>query len=323
VKILLIGFLSSGEGQFIPQRHLKMIATLIVTEDSLGLEEIRSRPWTTTLSKVLLLLALFFTYLPCAGAVLPPAHPLMQRAHSHNDYHQNEPLFSALRHGIRSIEVDVFPRDNKLWVAHTIFELNPSRVLDSMYIAPLVKLFQQAGQGSKAKSNNDNIPLPKNIAHGELLLLVDLKANPEKSIKLLHEALMPLRPYLTRVDKSGVLHPNHLTVLISGNRPKHLSSLWTEQGDRVLFLDGRLHDMKQPVSLVPVISLSWQQWHVAKLSRYRSVGGIVQQAHGQGKRLRVWGAPPAVWKALLNEQVDLIGIDHHELYANVLGDGSS
>ena len=57
---------------------------------------------------------------------------LIKRAHSHNDYHQDDPLESALKHGIRSIEVDVFPIENELLVGHSRFDLEKERTIDDM-----------------------------------------------------------------------------------------------------------------------------------------------------------------------------------------------
>ena len=57
---------------------------------------------------------------------------LIRRAHSHNDYHQDNPLDSAIRHGICSIEVDVFPIENKLLVGHSRFELEKELNIDEM-----------------------------------------------------------------------------------------------------------------------------------------------------------------------------------------------
>ena len=57
---------------------------------------------------------------------------VLQRGHSHNDYHQKDPLQSALLHGLRSVEVDVFPIDGELFVAHTRLELDESKTIDKM-----------------------------------------------------------------------------------------------------------------------------------------------------------------------------------------------
>jgi len=54
---------------------------------------------------------------------------------------------------------------------------------------------------------------------GSLVLLVDLKADPNKSVKLLKKSIEPLQPYLSKV-KNGIFYKGPITVLISGYRPK-------------------------------------------------------------------------------------------------------
>lgn len=57
---------------------------------------------------------------------------VIRRGHSHNDYHQKNPLDSALSHGLRSVEVDVFPLEGELFVAHTRLELDEKKTIDNM-----------------------------------------------------------------------------------------------------------------------------------------------------------------------------------------------
>jgi hypothetical protein len=57
---------------------------------------------------------------------------MIRRGHSHNDYHQNDPLKSALLHGLMSVEVDVFPLEGELFVAHTRLELDVGKTIDNM-----------------------------------------------------------------------------------------------------------------------------------------------------------------------------------------------
>lgn len=57
---------------------------------------------------------------------------VIRRGHSHNDYHQKRPLQSAILHGLRSIEVDVFPIEGELFVAHTRLELDEKKTIDNM-----------------------------------------------------------------------------------------------------------------------------------------------------------------------------------------------
>jgi hypothetical protein len=84
----------------------------------------------------IILLAVILMLGPIVAQATPcnhyPNNELIRRAHSHNDYHQDNPLESAIRHGICSIEVDVFPIENELLVGHSRFELEKKRNIDDM-----------------------------------------------------------------------------------------------------------------------------------------------------------------------------------------------
>ena len=271
---------------------------------------------------------------------------LIHRGHSHNDYHQSDPLFSSLKHGIKSIEVDVFPRNDDLWVAHTRFDLNPDRTIHNLYIEPLLSLFRRSrdpdtstsgagvspsapapetsliGQqrpfprkGRQVRVNNHLMCLKSGIIH----LLVDFKGDADKSAELLQRAVGPLRPYLSRVDKKGRFHQGKITVLISGNRPKE-HTLVHKSGERFLFLDGRQRDIRDntDTTLVPMVSLPWRDLHLARvLGRgEQHMKNIVQKAHEQGKRIRIWGAPnhEEAWLSMVKSNIDLVSVDDHPRY---------
>ena len=271
-------------------------------------------------------------------------HELIHRGHSHNDYHQSDPLFSSLRHGIKSIEVDVFPRNNDLWVAHTIFDLNPERTIHNLYIEPLLSLFRRSRvpenrsttssyyaarpekslieqqrpfprSGRQERANNHLIDFRSGVIH----LLVDFKGDPDKSAELLQRAVAPLKPFLSRVDKKGQFHQGKITVLISGNRPKE-GSLVHHNGERFLFVDGRHHDIKRntDTTLVPLVSFPWRDLHLARaLGRgEQHMMNIVRQAHDQGKRIRIWGAPNCeeAWLSMVKSNIDLVSVDDHPRY---------
>lgn len=61
-----------------------------------------------------------------------------------------------------------------------------------------------------------------------LILLVDFKADPNLSAKLLNKAIKPLKPYLSKV-KNGEFHKGRVTVIVSGNRPTE-ENLFDESG---------------------------------------------------------------------------------------------
>lgn len=243
-----------------------------------------------------------------ASNVLPPSQRKgqLRRAHSHNDYHQADPLYSALRNKIGSIEVDVFPSRNndKLLVGHTILDLDILRTIDSMYLAPLLNLFRSRGKS-----------LPKHI-----LLLVDFKGNANRSIVLLHKALSPIRPFLSHVSSNGKLHRKILTIVISGNRPDE--DTLTQHGDQIVFLDGRIFNdadvLNRSPNLVPLISISWQHLRLTQLAAQHNVLKTwTQRVHANGKQFRVWGAPNRedIWQYLEQQGVDWINIDDHARYA--------
>lgn len=84
-------------------------------------------------------------------------------------------------------------------------------------------------KGSTITAKNERVtqeyPSPSsnnmiNINNDSLLLLVDFKADPVVSINLLKEALSPLKPFLSKVDRDGKFIKGLVTVFISGNRPK-------------------------------------------------------------------------------------------------------
>lgn len=154
-----------------------------------------------------------------------------------------------------------------------------------------------------------------------LTLLVDFKADAEKSVALLQEAIAPLRPYLTRVDKDGNIHRGKLVVLVSGNRPK-ASSLVSSRGDRFIFIDGRVNDIERGTSssLVPLVSIPWRRLQLAKLFGRGEdyMQDVVGKAHRQGKRLRIWGAPnkEVAWSLMLRNNVDLLSVDDHSRFTD-------
>ena len=73
-------------------------------------------------------------------------------AHSHNDYEQKIPFFTAYNAHFGSIEADIWAVNGVLFVAHDSVEITPARTLDALYLQPIVKLFHQ--NGGKAWKNH-------------------------------------------------------------------------------------------------------------------------------------------------------------------------
>ena len=72
------------------------------------------------------------------GRYSTPAGPTpLLRAHAHNDYEHDRPLYDALDHGFTSVEADIHLVDGQLHVAHDSDEITPNRTLRSLYLEPL------------------------------------------------------------------------------------------------------------------------------------------------------------------------------------------
>ncbi len=233
-----------------------------------------------------------------------PSTPL-PTGHAHNDYEHPSPFHGTFGLGFRSIEVDVFPVDGALLVAHDAKDLHPDRTLQSMYLEPIL-------QRCRAADDETRGPCP----HGHrLTLLVDIKRNGPRSTELLLDELAPLEPWLRRVERGQVVD-GPIEVIVSGSRP---IDMLAAMDTRSLFVDGRPGDLESPpsASLMPLISASFK----SELGTY-GIRGIDAGARSRiaelatlsrkhGRRLRFFGhmEAPWVWSTLVKNRVDLIGSD--------------
>lgn len=227
------------------------------------------------------------------------------RAHAHNDYDHERPLFDALSFGFCSVEADVFLIDGKLLVGHSRSELSAERTLESLYLDPLLDRVRQNGG--------------RVFADGPAFtLLIDIKTNAEETYVSLDRIFAEYKELLTSIE-DGQIQERAVTVIISGNRA------WKKiAGDSTRYtgVDGRLPDLSsdRPSHLMPLISDRWGRafkWvgqgpmpdaERAELQR------IVHDAHKNGRRIRFWATPDrpspertAVWTELLEAGVDHIG----------------
>ena len=227
----------------------------------------------------------------------------LTRAHAHNDYAHARPLFDALDAHFGSIEADVFLVDGKLLVGHERKALSPEKTLEALYLEPL---------RTRIKINDGSV-------YGDgvgVTLLIDVKTEAGSTYAALHRVLAGYTEILTRYENNEV-KLGAITVIISGNRAR---AAMEQAAVRFAAMDGRLGDLDAPSgapNLIPLVSDTW-----AKLSSWRGDGPLpeadrkkiktrVQQAHAQGRRLRLWAAPdtPAAWEILDACGVDLINTD--------------
>jgi len=239
--------------------------------------------------------------LVAAWALAEDVIPLPQ-AHSHNDYLHERPLLDALALGFCSVEADVFLIDGELLVGHSKAELRPTRTLEALYLAPLK---------ARVVKNNGRV-----FGDGSAFtLLVDIKSDAKRTYAALRTALHQYSDILTEA-RNGQVEEKAVVVIISGNRPQ---AMIAAERIRWVGIDGRLSDLDsaKTSSLMPLISDRWTS-HFS----WRGVGSmppaerhglreIVRQAHEAGRRVRFWATPenPAVWRELMQANVDLIGTD--------------
>lgn len=256
----------------------------------------------------LVLLALLTLVAPPAAGQSPAgstqsAEPLL-RGHAHNDYQHERPLYEAIEQGFNSIEVDVHLVGDELLVAHELEEVDTLRTLESLYLRPL----------------RERVMAENGAVHRgapPLLLLIDIKSGAEPTYARLHPLLRRYADLFT-ITVGDLVIDGPVQAVISGNRPR---SALLAAPVRFAAYDGRLADLEEhaelPAAFMPLISGDW-----ARLSDWDGVGpppsglreelqALVNRAHAQGRRLRLWGTPdlPAVWELLHESGVDLINTD--------------
>ncbi|MCS6819721.1 MAG: hypothetical protein RMJ53_05620 [Chitinophagales bacterium] len=235
------------------------------------------------------------------------------KGHAHNDYVHKKPLFDALNNGFRSIEIDVWLNEGKLAVSHNRFRLSQKPNIDELYFQPLFNLIRK----NKGKSPYDSLPI---------ILLIDIKNQPEAAYKRLKEYLQPYDTYLCKWKGDSLVSSGSVALLISGYTPRKQIM---EDSIRIANIDGRIQDTVQQISIsiVPNISLPWSHYFVwngignmpeNELEKLRK---IVAAVHKYGRTIRFWGAPDHfnAWKTLLREGVDWINTDNLKAFAQFYG----
>jgi hypothetical protein len=237
----------------------------------------------------------------------------LERAHAHNDYEHDRPLYDALASGFKSVEADVWLVDGELVVSHDDPRLpttaQPKGTLESLYLKPLRERMRENG-GSVYEGDRDYFTL-----------LVDIKSEAEPTYRTLHRELKRHERMLTTFKRGGV-EDGAVTAIVSGNRPREFME---GQRTRYAAYDGRIPDDlgNGPQAFVPLVSQNW-----TTLFTWRGVGPmpeeereklreIVKTAHADGQRVRFWATPEtpddardAVWRELVAAKVDYINTDN-------------
>lgn len=239
------------------------------------------------LSSVLLVL----TTLTTLQAQLPAKH-------SHNDYEQPFPFYTAYNNQFESIEADVFLENGQLLVAHTEKQLETERSLDKLYLDPVDSIL---------KKNNGLIYSGKNK---KLQLLIDCKTEAYSTLKVLIDLL---KKY------PAIISDNEIKLVITGNRP---ASEDYSKYPSYIFFDGRPDEQYSKAALqkVALISVSfdqysqWNGYSILTHGEQEKLQQVIAQARKLNKPFRFWGCPDTVsaWEAFIKMGIAFINTDHVE-----------
>jgi hypothetical protein len=228
---------------------------------------------------------------------------VLSKAHAHNDYEHQRPLFEALEAGFTSIEADIHLVDGELYVSHGKPNINTAKTLKSLYLEPLKKKILE-NQG-KVYSNYDSL----------VYLMIDVKTEAEATYQVLKTQLAEYTDVLTHW-KDGKVQKGGLLIFLSGNRSVETVM---KENLRLVAIDGRPDDLDKGYStdLMPVISdnyhkvLGWNGKGQMSNHELTKLKALTTKANLQGKKLRFWASPENenVWKVLLENGIGLIGTD--------------
>lgn len=175
-----------------------------------------------------------------SGAPLSPwpldslngVHPTV--CHSHNDYDQEIPLFSALSAGCAGIEADVYYSNGDAEIGHT--SPTAGRTLKAQYIDPIRAILDHNNGGAPG-SNGVYAAAPSQ----SLDLLIDFKTSATETLDVVVAALQPLRDggYLSYFDGSSFIQ-KQVTVSCSGSAPFDRIATGDGVPDRDVFYDAKL-----------------------------------------------------------------------------------
>ncbi len=220
----------------------------------------------------------------------------VNNAHSHNDYEQKIPFWTAYNEGFGSIEADIFLEKDSLYIAHDTEELKAHKTLREYYLEPLVKLVKQNNGYAYQDSSKP------------LQILIDLKTD---SINTLNALIVLLKQYPSLINTTS------LQFVITGNRPDQ--SLFTSYASFIWF-DGELWKDYSKESLTRIVMLSddlnnyshWNGKGKPPAKEWQALTNAVKKAHELGKKVRFWDAPDFInaWYEFMRLGVDYINTDN-------------
>lgn len=229
---------------------------------------------------------------------------VLHNAHAHNDYQRKNPLFSALEHGIPSIEVDVFLHKGEIVVAHHAVGLSLRSSLEDMYLRPLLAYCKER----QGQVFNDG---------SVLVLMFDLKNEKDS---LVHSLYSLLQSYKSLIRSPGMTDGT-VIIMLSGNPPIETIKTF---GLDIFVVDGHSGMLNETteVDFVPRISMNYR-----RTFRWRGFGDmceadimklekLVAQARESGQKLRFWGMPNRrrIWSTFSKYPEVIINIDRYKKF---------
>lgn len=225
-----------------------------------------------------------------------------QRLHSHNDYEQNRPFYTAYELHFNSIEADLYIKNDTLFVAHDWDKIKPENTFEKLYLIPLI---------AEIRKNNGYPYSDKS----ELWFLIDLKKDGKKIMSKLWE--------LMKLYKKDL---RHIKIIISGDMPK--PEEFTDY-DKIFNFDGRRKQTYTPnqwkrIGLMSASFTDFGKYWAGKepLSEETAskIKAFVEENHQRGKEVRLWGTPNTIlgFETLKKLNVDVIGTDDLKLLADFM-----
>lgn len=212
------------------------------------------------------------------------------KIHSHNDYYQQFPFWKAYNNGLNSIEIDVFYKNDSLFVAHEEKEIDVVKTFETLYLKPLKKVFSQ-----------------KSANHREIQILIDSKTEAYTTLDAIIKVLQNY-PELTSNPK--------IKFVISGARPNIED--YNKYPNFIFFdyqsLDPIPEEYYQKIALISLSFRKYSSWDGVKklsISDLKKITTVIKKAHSLQKPFRFWATPDTklVWKTLFELGLDFINTD--------------
>ena len=221
-----------------------------------------------------------------------------KNAHSHNDYEQAQPFYTAHANRFASMEIDVYLVGSELYVAHNRKDIDTNKTIEALYINPLLQQIKMNG----GKPYKDG---------GKLQFMIDLKTAGVPALKVLEAKLKPIRKYFDTKT-----NPDAVRIVLSGSVPP---ADQFKDFDELFYFDGRpgINYTPDQLERIAFFSTSFQQFskwngvgHIAEEEKARIVT-FVDSIHALGKLVRFWGNPDTktCWQAFIKMGVDYLNTD--------------